>query len=76
MAKIQDNGYKTSSSIEALDEIQKGNLAFFTPTFDFLGKYSKHIYNLYSVDFTHIKIIDPEAFCKVRIVGEKLSDAF
>ena len=43
MAKIHDNGYTTSSSIEALNEIQKGNLAFFTPTFDFLGKYLKPV---------------------------------
>ena len=76
MAKIQYNGYKTSSSIEALDEIQKGNLAFFTPTFDFLGKYSRPIYNLYSADFTHTNIIDPEAFCKVRMIGERLKDGF
>ena len=37
VAKIHDNGYRTSSSKDALEEIQKGNLAFFTPTFDFLG---------------------------------------
>lgn len=72
--RITKEGFVIKDNTKALQKVLDGNFALVTTGFEYLGK--SKVSTFYRHHYNYSFLVEAEDFCKVRRIGEKLSETF